>query len=190
MPKRSASVTALLAAMLVLATSLPAFAASNICDFKAYADGSDPAGTNVRSGPGTDHGIIGVLKAYGEAGYEWTPGFQVTKFENGWFQIGDALVGQYGDGLEETVFKGPGWVSAKLVDFDIQDWRLRDAPSIDAQVTLEMNSGTPWSLDDVHIATVHACEGRFLEVTLANPAGQTKRGWITDLCGNQVTTCS
>jgi hypothetical protein len=51
MPKRPNLVSTLLAGVLLLATGLPALAASNICDFHAYSDDSDPAGTNVRSGP-------------------------------------------------------------------------------------------------------------------------------------------
>ena len=52
MPKRHALFTTLLASALVFVTSLPTLAASNICDFYAYSDDNDPAGTNVRSGPG------------------------------------------------------------------------------------------------------------------------------------------
>ena len=48
MSKRPALFTTLLASALVLTTSLPSLAASNICDFHAYSDDSDPAGTNVR----------------------------------------------------------------------------------------------------------------------------------------------
>ncbi|MDB5529627.1 MAG: hypothetical protein JWR51_2730 [Devosia sp.] len=194
MPKRPAHVTALLAATLVLATSLPTLAASNICDFHAYSDGSDPAGTNVRSGPGTSHEVIGVLKAVHDASdYDWSPEFDVTKFDSGWFQIGDASIGDFGDIPPHKVFKGPGWVSAKLVDFVIEDPLLRDGPSPDAKTVLDMHSlddqVNPWNLDEVRVQTVHACDGGFLDVTITNPAGQTKRGWVNDLCGSQATTC-
>jgi hypothetical protein len=195
MTSRPALVTTLLAATLVLATSLPSLAASNICDFRGYSDDSDPAGTNVRSGPGTDHGIIGVLLPETvEESYSFTPEFQVTAFENGWFQIGDANYGDYGGDGEKKAFKGPGWVSAKLVEYDIEDPLLRDGPSLDAATVLDMNSlydeANAWNLSDVRVQTVHACEGGFLDVTVTNAAGQTKRGWVTHLCGNQATTCS
>lgn len=191
MPKRPPLVSTLAAMAVVLATGLPTLAASNICDFHAYSDDSDPAGTNVRSGPGTSYEIIGVLLPEEvEESYSFTPEFQVTAFDNGWFQIGDAVAGQYADGPERTVFMGPGWISAKLVEFDIEDWRLRDGPSLESNVILSMDSDTPWSLDDARIQAVHACEGGSLDVTLVNPPGDTKRGWVTDLCGNQATTCS
>jgi hypothetical protein len=191
MPKRHALFTTLLASALVFATSLPILAASNICDFQAYSDDSDPAGTNVRSGPGTSYGIVGVLKPESvEDTYSFTPEFQVTAFDNGWFQIGDASYGDYEGEGEKPALKGPGWVSAKLVEFEIEDPNMREAPSLDAKVTLKMEFDTAWGLDRVRLQTIHACEGGFLDVTMINTAGDTKRGWVTDLCGNQATTCS
>ena len=194
MPKRPNLVSTLLAGVLLLATSLPTLAASNICDFQGYSDDSDPAGTNVRSGPGTDHDIIGVLKSVTDANdYDWTPGFAVTKFDNGWFQIGDASLGDYGDLPPGLVLKGPGWISAKLVEFEIEDPLLRDGPSLDAATVLDMDrhydEANDWNLSEVRVQTVHACEGGFLDVTVTNLAGQTKRGWVTHLCGSQATTC-
>lgn len=191
MPTRHALFATLLASTLVLATSLPSLAASNICDFYAYSDDSDPAGTNVRSGPGTSYDIVGVLKPETvQESYSFTPEFQVTAFDNGWFQIGDAHYGDYDGEGEKAAFKGPGWVSAKLVEFEIEDPNLRDAPSLDARVTRAMDYDTAWQLDGVRIAAIHACEGGFLDVTITNASGETKRGWVTGLCGNQATTCS
>ena len=195
MTMRIPLLTQALAALLLVATALPAVAASNICDFRGYSDDKDPAGTNVRSGPGTDHEIIGVLKAVDDgSGYGWSPEFPVRAFKDGWFQIGDARIEDYGDVPPDKVFTGPGWVSSKLVLFDIEDPLLRDGPSLDAATVLDMNSlydpANAWNLADIRLQTVHACEGPFLEVTVINPTGQTKRGWITDLCANQATTCS
>lgn len=191
MPKRPNFVSTLLAGVLLLATGLPSFAASNICSFQAYSDDSDPAGANVRSGPGTDHDIIGVLKAVHDTeGYDWSPEFAVTAFKDGWFKIGDIRMRDYGDFPPVDVFKGPGWISAKLAEFEVEDWNMREAPSLDAKVTLEMASDTPWYLGTARITTIHGCDGGFLDVTITNPAGQTKRGWVTDLCANQATTCS
>jgi hypothetical protein len=127
-----------------------------------------------------------------EESYSFTPEFAVTAFKNGWFQIGDAKYGDYGDG-EKPVLKGPGWISAKLVEFAIEDPLLRDGPSLDAATVLDMHSlydeANAWNLDEVRVQTVHACDGGFLDVTVTNLAGQTKRGWVTDLCGSQATTC-
>ena len=184
-------VCTLLTTSVFLATGLPALAATNVCEFQAYSDDSDPAGTNVQSGPGTSYSVIGVLVPERDAsGYVWSPEFTVTKFENGWFLIGDATTGQYGDGPDVRVFKGPGWVSAKLVEFAIEDSNLRDGPSWRADVILNMANETPWYFDGLRVQTVHACEGRFLDVTLVNKAGDTRRGWINNICGNQATTCA
>jgi hypothetical protein len=191
MSKRPVLASTLVAATLVLATGLPSLAASNICTFQAYSDDSDPAGTNLRSGPSTDHDVIGVFKAVRDSeGYVWSPEFAVTAFKAGWFKIGDAKMRDYGDFPPVQVFAGPGWVSAKLVEFEIEDRNMREAPSLDAKVTLEMVSDTPWYLDNISVTTIHGCDAGFLDVTITNAAGQTKRGWVTDLCANQATTCS
>lgn len=176
----------LLSALLIASLSLPAVAADT-CDFQAYANDPDPAGTNVRSGPGTSYPVIGVLKPTTMEGYTFGAEFHVDGFEDGWFRIGDASTGQYGDDTEEVVFKGPGWISVKLVGFEIEDINLLAGPAYDAEpiVTLDGN----WSLDKARIQTIHGCEGRFLHVSLADGTGSVATGWVGDLCGSQVTTC-
>lgn len=183
------------AGVLFAALTLPALAASNICDFHAYADDRDPGGTNVRSGPGTDYGIVGVLKVvHAASGYDWSPEFDVTAFDDGWFRIGDASIGDFGDTPPGTVFEGPGWISSRLVGFEIEDPQLRAGPSLDAATLLDMNSiydpANDWNLDEVRVQAVYGCEGGFLDVVVTNLSGERRRGWITDLCGNQATTCS
>jgi hypothetical protein len=163
------TVCALLATSMFIAKGFPALAHTNVCDFRAYSDDGDPAGTNVRSGRGTAFGVTGVLLPTKDLdGYVWSPEFAVTGFEKGWFQIGDATAGQYVEGPEVRVFEGPGWVSAKLVEFSIEDWNLRNRPSWDAAVILQMAVDTPWYVDTLRVLTVHACDGRFLDVTLVN----------------------
>lgn len=186
----SSALFGLLAPALVLASGQPSLAEATMCDFQAYSDDKDPAGTNVRAGPGTNYDIVGVLMPEAiDDSYTFTPGFDVIASDSGWFKIGDAVAGQYADEIERVVFEGPGWVSAKLVKFEIEDWHLRAGPTFDADVTLEMDPSTPWSMDNIQVTDVHACAGRFVEVTLSNLAGDSKRGWVTDLCGSQVTTC-
>lgn len=181
--------SALLAVVIVGSLSLQALAAST-CEFGAYANDPDPAGANVRSGPSLKHSVIGVLKAEEPDGddYVFTPEFRVTAFQDGWFQIGDAVVGQYGDGPERTVFQGPGWISAKLVGFDIQDWHLYEAPSTSSAVRHDLQDW--WSNSLITVSAIHDCQGGFINVTITNESGESATGWATNLCGNQATTCS
>jgi hypothetical protein len=182
--------------LLLAVPAAPAEAASNVCAFRAYADSSDPAGVNVRSGPGTSFPIVGVLEVTSdeEDGGEFTPEFDVARFEAGWVEIGDAVAGQYGGGEETTVFTGPGWVSAKLIRFEIEDPIVRSAPDMDAGEVVNLgymdDADNPWSLGQIELSTIHGCEGEFVDVTLTNQLGETARGWATDLCENQATTCS
>lgn len=177
----------LLALAVVACLSLNATAAGT-CGFGAYADDADPAGANVRSGPGTQFPIIGVLKPDARSDDGFTPEFRVSRFENGWFRIGNAVIGQYGDGPEETVFQGPGWIAGNLIGFDIQDWRLYEAPSTNSAITYDLEDW--WSTGLVRVTAIHDCQGAFVNVTLTNEAGESATGWATNLCGNQATTCA
>lgn len=186
--------TRLFLCVALLALSSGAHAASNICTFRAYSDDMDPHGTNVRSGPGKAFPIIGVLKpTHGDEG-DFSPEFDVRRFEEGWVEIGDALAGQYGEATEEAVFIGPGWVSAKLIRFEIEDPTLRSAPSVSAGEVVNLGymegDSNPWALDQVKVEAIHGCDGPFVDVTLVNERGDKARGWATDLCENQATTCS
>jgi hypothetical protein len=177
-------------ALCLFASAAQAAEASNVCDFHAFTVDPDPAGINVRGGPGSGAKVLAVLPQSIDAnGENFAPEFVVTGFEAGWFQIEHATTSQYGDEPERVLFEGPGWISSKLVSFVIQDPALRAVPSSQAKVVLDM-SGADWGPDSVIIDAVHACEGGFVEVTVTTPDGQTATGWANDLCGNQVTTCS
>ena len=177
----------LLAVLLTASLALPAFAAS-ACQIYAYANDPDPAGLNVRQGPSLKYSVIGVLKSADYDGYQFSPEFMISDFKNGFYKIGDAVTGQYGDGPEETVFQGPGWVSARLTGFEIEDPHLYEAPTAGSATILDLDNA--WSLDTTTITAIHGCLGPYVHVTLTNASGSSATGWATDLCGNQATTCS
>lgn len=180
---------------IVLALSaVHAKAASNVCDFRAYTDDSDPAGVNIRSGPGTSFPIVGVLQPESDESGDFTPEFSVLRFDAGWVEIAGAVAGQYGDGPERAVFEGPGWVSAKLIRFEVEDPALRSAPDLGASEVVNLGyldgDTNPWSLDQLTLTAIHGCDGAFVDLTFTNAGGKSVRGWATDLCENQATTCS
>lgn len=162
-----------------------------ICDFYAFTADTDPAGTNVRSGPGTNFPVLRVLpQSYGSAEFDgkFAPEFHVIGFSNGWYQIEDVSVGLYGDDEQETVFEGPGWISSRLASFYVEDLALADAPARDAVRSVDISSND-WQFSGPTLQAVHGCQGDFIEVTVANAAGDTARGWTNNICASQVTTC-
>jgi hypothetical protein len=176
----------LLAVAIMGSLSLQALAAGP-CEFGAYSSDPDPAGANVRSGPGTQYPVIGVLTPDANDAF-FTPEFRVTDFQDGWFKIGDAVVGQFTGGPEVTVFEGPGWISAKLAAFDIQDPHLYEGPSASTAVTHDLTDW--WTTGTVSVSAIHDCQRGFVHLTVTNDAGSKATGWATNLCGNQATTCS
>lgn len=187
-PRRSPaprfSVAAMFVALLVPASY--AGEADNRCDFYAYTMDPDIAGTNVRSGPGVENEVVAVLpQAYGQAGF--APEFHVVAFEDGWVKIEGAVVGGY-DEEEKRLFDGPGWLSARLISFDVEDHYLRSAPMPDAEAVEDLRSES-WVANGVFIEEIHGCEGNYVDVTVSDRAGHSARGWAGDLCANQATTC-
>lgn len=171
----------------------PAFAVEpdQICDFYAFTADSDPAGTNVRSGPGTSFPVLSVLpQSYGSAEFngKFAPEFHVTGFSNGWYQIEDVSVGLYEDDEQTIVFEGPGWISSRLASFFVEDLALAEAPASDAARTVDI-SNNDWQFSGPMLQAVHGCHGDFIDVTVANAEGDTARGWTDNICASQVTTC-
>lgn len=159
------------------------------CTFSAHTIDLDPAGTNIRSAPNaTALPLARLPREAGEGDAAFSPEFEVIGFKKGWFLIKNAAVGHYGDEPVRTIFKGPGWVSAKLVGFTINNHRLYDAPDSSAKVVGEL-IGADWGPDSAIVKEVHDCSGAFVNVTLETPDGAERRGWATGLCANQVTTC-
>lgn len=180
---------ALSSAVAIFAAPGPASATASVCSFTAHARDPDPAGTNVRSEPNASATILTKLpQEAGEGGAAFSPEFEVVGYENGWFRIRNVAVDQYGDRPERTIFEGPGWISAKLVTFSINNPHLREAPDPSARILAEL-VGDDWGPDSATVRKVHDCSGTFADVTLETPDGAEHRGWVTGLCGNQVTTC-
>lgn len=166
-----------------------------LCSLHLYSNDADAKGTNIRAAPSVNAPIIGTLPGKrAEADTKIGPEFQVLGAKGGWLLIRNAHWAAYVH-EEELLFPGPGWIAAKFVGFEIEHGWLYDTPQGHGQRILKLSSldqadsESHWGPEDVRVERVYGCSGSFLEVDIETPNGQKKRGWVTGVCGNQVTTC-
>lgn len=172
----------LVAALFVLATC-SAHAAQ--CTLSGFAFSPDGAELTVYPAPDAPDPVA-VLPAHGDDP-EFATEFAITDIRDGWYEIAAASVGQYGTEPERELYAGPGWIRQHQAGFTLYDPLLRDAPGGKIIARLE---GADWDASFVTVTAAHACIGDALDADLALPDGTTRRGWVTGLCANQVTTCS
>jgi hypothetical protein len=175
-------------------------AKSSTCTISGFLSDTDPKGTVVRNAPRADAPVIGRLppRAPLAPGGDELFGaeFDILGAENGWLLIGKAEA-EINDHYK-VVFEGQGWIPGDKAGFIIGSPELRAAPARKAEITAklrgEMKDGGHYGADSFKVLRVHACQGRFVEVTIAPPAGARgngapMRGWVNNVCGNQKTTC-
>lgn len=182
----------------------PAFAAqvetagATQCRIGGYFKDDDPRGANIRSAPRVHAPVIGHLppRARLEPGSDMIVGaeFDIVGAKDGWLLIRNAQT--IGDA--KSVFKGPGWISGKLVGFTLGGTALRVAPYNDAKTIVklwgDLKDGSSYGPDSYTVLAVHGCESHFIEVTVnlphaIMPGGKPMRGWVEKACSTQLTTC-
>lgn len=165
------------------------------CELSAWSTDKDPAGLNVRAGPGTESPIIATIPPPIEAeGYEFAAEVSITGVKDGWFRIRRAEMVDYIGDDDKVVFDGEGWVSGRFLGLELNGSYLRDGPSQDAPVAFDFASapkdadGLAVGPDSFVVDRLRDCEGDWVEVegTLLDARHQ---GWATGTCANQVTTC-
>lgn len=181
----------------VLATQVETAGAGQ-CDTRGYNKDIDPRGTNIRAAPNARAPIIGHLPPREpiEPGADDLVGaeFHIIGARDGWLLIRDAHAGSD----DKLVFKGPGWISGRLVGFTLGGGVLRDAPDVDAKVIAklsgELKDGSAYGPDSYEVMAVHGCVSHFVDVTIRlapsiAPKVKPLRGWNERACSTQVTTC-
>lgn len=162
------------------------------CTLTAWSSDPDPAGLNIRSAPQAEASVIGRAPPPEEQdGERIAAEFSIAGSRNGWFLVRDVKYTDYGNGKgDRIVFKGPGWIFADRVRFTIYDPAVRSAPTRTAKVlaTLRSKDGTS-DADSAIIERVFGCSGAFADVSVHMDGQRPTRGWVTNLCSNQVTTC-
>lgn len=159
------------------------------CRVRGYSTDIDPAGTNVRSAPRADAPVIGRLAPRTPLGPNTYEGveFEVVGSKDGWLLIQkpDPKLGLKLDAANAA--DGRGWMSGRLVGVVLGNRSLRVAPRREAPVVADL-LGSDRGPDSFLVSTVHACDGKYLEVT-GTWIGKPLRGWSLSPCSNQLSTC-
>ncbi|RYE86305.1 MAG: SH3 domain-containing protein [Hyphomicrobiales bacterium] len=185
------------------------------CSFGAFVSETDPAGLNVRAGPGTNHKVVGTLPPVKLSGDDppvrAMVEVEVSAGANGWFRIAKARDNEMlTDAAPRPMFKGSGWVSGRKLTVKSQAAAGRLRPDAKAPAVLSGQDGL--SLDGdafVQSGRLLGCSGKWVQVeygpfpadgeavsglTIA-PAAKAGaeagrfRAWVDRICATQETSC-
>lgn len=160
------------------------------CDLAAWVMKGAPADLAVRSGPGPDYPAVATVpRPYTDGEDIYFPEVTITGSRDGWFRISQVITDLYGGLSTDSVltFSGEGWLPGNVLRTWVESAQLRARPADDAAITFKMDA--PGSLsDEFRVDTLHACTGYWVEVEGRLP-DQRLRGWTSDVCASQVTTC-
>ena len=180
-------IAALAATLSLQAQATGPTALANRCTLQAYVSDNDPGGTNVRAAPDAGSRVVARLYRHAEEGEDYGAQISIVEMRDGWARIDRAWFADYGSG-GKALFKGSGWVSARLIGIAANANALRNAPATDAPVILKL-TGKGWGPDSVAISQLIDCRGDFAKIAVRTPDGHQATGWADHMCGNQVTTC-
>ena len=155
------------------------------CELAAWVMKGAPADLTVRSGPGPDHAALATVpRPYTDGEEIYFPQVTITGSRDGWFRISEVITELHGGWPTDPVitFSGEGWLPGTMLRLWVESGRLWSLPSDDAPIAATFSS------DDFELDTLHACTGFWVEVEGAY-GDQKPRGWTTDVCASQVTTC-
>jgi hypothetical protein len=162
------------------------------CDVQGFSADPDPNGTNVRDSPNAGAPIIGHLPARHtdpKTGITTRPEFHVIGSKDGWLWIENAS-GPEAGGAATVSFKGPGWISGKLVGFTLGDPRIRRTPSPDGPVAVTLG-GKNFGPESYRVMTVYGCTGPFVEISVQPLRGARKNalidGYASSVCASRLT---
>ncbi|WP_333824316.1 SH3 domain-containing protein [Pinisolibacter sp.] len=190
----------ILATLAALGATVPSVAAevappADRCDFRAWSKDPDPAGLDVRTAPRADATVIARLPPPRVVdGEKLAVEFHVLGGTGGWLLIEKAEYGDYGTGAKK-VFSGRGWVAASLVDVGVQDEKVRVGPTTGASLVDEPHPAGDGNDEFLSLGRILGCRDHWIEMegefrVEQKKPGRPVRGWVTGLCGNQVTTCN
>lgn len=156
------------------------------CDLAAWVKKGAPADLAVRSGPGPDHAALATVpRPYTDGEEIYFPQVTITGSSDGWFRISEIITELHGGWPTDPVvtFTGEGWLPGTMLSLSVESGRLWSRPSDDAPIA------ATFTADDFRLEALHACNGLWVEVE-GTYGDQKHRGWTTDVCASQVTTCA
>lgn len=185
------------------------------CAFGAFVSETDPAGLNVRSGPGVKYAVLGTLPPVGvnptDSSLRGMVEVEVTAGSDGWFQIRRATDNPELTGVKpRKMFAGSGWVSGRKLTVKSQASVGKDRPSSSAAnivttrddmtfdndamigATQLLACSDKWVLTEVGALTASPDVEQALVVLPAARVGappKTFRAWVNKLCAVQETSC-
>ncbi|MFZ6777903.1 SH3 domain-containing protein [Undibacterium sp. Ji83W] len=138
------------------------------CKLKVFSIDPDTRGSNIRSGPGSEHKVLATIK-------DSDSQMEITGSAGKWLRV--RQVSGVGG---EMYFKGEGWVFAPLTGINARaSVSLRASPTAQSAMTGKIPADAG--------ASVQSCNGEWLEIQYKNTKGWMQPG---SYCGNPVTTCS
>lgn len=155
------------------------------CELAAWIMKGAPADLALRSGPGTDYAAVATVpRPYTDGEEIYFPQVTITGSRDGWFRISEVITELFGGWPTDPVvtFSGEGWLPGNVLRLWVESGRLWSRPSDDAPIAAKFAS------DDFKLDALHACTGFWVEVE-GRYLDQKARGWTTDVCASQVTTC-
>lgn len=160
-----------------------ATAAVESCAFHAWVESDGRGALAIREGAAGDATAIsdipGPYPGYDGLAY---PTARVTGHKAGWFRIDEIVTNLYAEGEAVVAFAGEGWVPGKALALYVESPVLFESPSYDAAVTADFGG------DTMVVDRLYACQGHWVEVG-GTSAGSRVRGWSSDTCESQITTC-
>ena len=158
------------------------------CHFSSMVKDSDPAGTNVRSGPGLGFPIIGKVPHMhsGKFGIEGdTVDFWVVELRDGWARITDAW--QYSENHPDQRLAS-GWIANNFLLFDIQSDYVFERPDPKSRIV-----ATTWfDKDGGHPPQGRrpfACQSDWVHLMVTGHDKVERPAWARGICGNADTSC-
>lgn len=155
-------------------------AAETRCDLYAYVVDPDPAGLNVRSGPGKQFAVVGTLPRV-----EYSLSVHVTGASGQWLRIEGAETQDTGD----VVFKGAGWVFGPMLATGTKDYAALDPEEPRVKLFREPSpkSAVVTRLPNETEVNLVGCKGGWARVR-----HQKFEGWLAreSQCHSTLTTCS